>query len=230
VKSRRPWTVTPHSAIEKLDENLWAVSSAIPGVPMPRRMMIVKRSDARLLFFHAVPLDDAALAEVKAFGEPAYLVIAHHQHGIDADAFQKKLGLKLYGPKADLEKMRRKLDLDGTLEDIPPDRDVDVVSTPGVTHGEPIITVRSPNGSSLLFSDVVMNVKSGGLMMRLAGFVGGPKCNAFFRWRFITDKPAVKAHLEKLAATPGLKTLVPCHGDVVREGAAQAMQQIAAGL
>jgi hypothetical protein len=230
VKTRRPWTVTPHSAIEKLEENLWGVSSAIPNVPMPRRMMIVKRSDNKLLFFHAVPLDDTALAEVKAFGEPAYLVIAHNQHGIDADAFQKKLKLKLYGPKADLEKMRPKFDVDGTLEDIPPDRDVDVVSIPGVKHGEPIITVRSQSGTSLLFSDVVMNMKSGGLMMRMVGFIGGPKCTPFFKWRFVSDKPAMKAHLEKLAATPGLKTLVPCHGDVVREGAAQAMQQIAAGL
>src|SRR5439155_2276977 len=91
-KPPRPWIVTPHDIINKLDDNLWTVESPVPGVPIRRRMCIIKRSDGQLVFHNAVPLDDAALAEVTAWGKPAFLVIPHNQHGIDAHAFMHKLG------------------------------------------------------------------------------------------------------------------------------------------
>jgi hypothetical protein len=230
MTARRPWIVTPHSPLRQLEENLWTVDGQVPGAPMSRRMCIVKRADGKLLFFHAIPLDDATLAQVKALGEPAYLVIAHDQHGIDADAFQKKLGLKLYGPKRSEAKLRAKFDLDGTLDDVPKDADVEVFSVDGAKSGEAMIAVKSKGGTSLLYSDVVMNVKQAGFVMRLMGFVGGPKTPAVWRMFFIADKKALKAQFEQLAARPGLKALVPCHGDLVCEGAAQALQQVAAAL
>ena len=46
----RPWIVTPHGAIEKLEDNLWAVQGDVPGVPFKRRMFIIKRSDGSLMF------------------------------------------------------------------------------------------------------------------------------------------------------------------------------------
>jgi hypothetical protein len=222
--------VTPHSGLQQLEENLWFIDGQVPGAPMSRRMCIVKRSDGKLLFFHAIPLDDATLAQVRALGDPAYLVIAHDQHGVDADAFQKKLGLKLYGPKRNEAKLRAKFDLDGTLEDLPKDPDVDVRSLEGSKTGETMIEVKSKGGTSLLYSDVVMNVKSGALSMRLAGFIGGPKTPFIWRFMFVSDKKALKGHFEQLAAKPGLKAIVPCHGELVREGVGQVLQQLAAGL
>src|SRR5437660_3062688 len=121
AKPPRPWIVTPHDTINKLDDNLWTVESPVPGVPIRRRMCIIKRSDGQLVFHNAVPLDDAALAEVTAWGKPAFLVIPHNQHGIDAHAFMHKLGLKMYGPKADAAKMRARWELAGTLDELPAD-------------------------------------------------------------------------------------------------------------
>lgn len=230
MKPRRPWIVTPHGPLEKLSENLWAVESQVPGISMRRRMMIVKRSDGKLLFFHAVPLEEAALAEVKAWGEPAYLVIAHDAHGVDGDAFQKKLNLKLYGPKANEAAMRKKFDVDGVFEDIPKDPSFEVVTLSGTKKGEPVIVVRSAGGASALFSDAMMNVAKAPFPMSLLGFAGGPKCTPIFRWFYMSDKRALRASFEQLAATPGLKTLVPCHGDVVAEGGAQVLKDIAATL
>ena len=82
AKPPRPWIVTPHDRIEKLDDNLWAVESAVPGVPVRRRMCIVKRTDGQLLFLNAVPLDDQSLAEVSAWGRPAFLVIRTISTGV----------------------------------------------------------------------------------------------------------------------------------------------------
>jgi hypothetical protein len=230
VKPRRPWIVTPHSAIEKLSENLWTVENTVPGAPMSRRMCIVKRSDGALMFFHAIPLDEAALAEVKGWGEPKYLVIAHDQHGIDADAFQKKLGLKLYGPKRNEAKLRTKFDLDGTIETLPKDANVEVFSVDGAKTGELAVRVKSEASTTLLFSDVLMNVKQGNLGLRIAGFVGGPKTPFIWKFLFSDDKQALKSGLEWLAATPNLKALVPCHGEIVREGGGQVLTQLAAAL
>lgn len=229
----RPWTVTKHQPIEKLDDNLWAVEGKVPGLPVQRRMAIVKRSDGTLLFYHAIPLDEAAVREVAAWGRPAYLVIAHDQHGIDAHPFAKHFGLKVFGPKANLEKMRAKFDVDGALEDIPPDPAVTVESMAGTRYDEPVVTVHSGDGArtSLVFCDAFQNNRKEGmpLLFRLLGF-SGPKVSPLFKLAFTRDKAALRQHLERLAALPGLTRLVPCHGAVVDTDAAGTLRRAATGV
>jgi hypothetical protein len=230
MKPRRPWTVTPHEPLQKLEENLWVVGSQVPKVPINRRMAIVKLSDGKLLFYHAVPLEDSALAEVKAWGTPAYLVIAHDNHGVDADAFQKKLGVKLYGPKENEEKLRAKFDLDGTTDQLPKDSAFELVKMAGVSHGEPAVIVKSQARTSICFSDAMMNITKGALMMRLTGFTGGPKSPWVFRKRFVNDARALKLTFESLADIPGAMRLVPCHGDIIPDGGQAVLSKIAAKL
>jgi hypothetical protein len=227
-KAPRPWIVTPHDPIEKLDDNLWTVQSLVPGVPIHRRMSIVKRSDGKLVFYNAVPLEEAALAEVTAWGKPAFLVIPHNQHGIDAHAFQEKLGLEMYGPKADETKMRARWRMAGTLEAMPSDPDVSFESLDGVKHGEPVGIVRSGSRVSLLFSDAVQDHVTLPLLMRIIGFAGGPKVVPIFKMLFTRDKAALKSHLERLAALPGLERIVPCHGKITNRDAAATLEQVAA--
>lgn len=230
---QRPWLVAPHGPIEKLDDNLWTVEGKVPGLPVMRRMAIVKRSDGTLLFYHAIPLDEAALREVKAWGTPAYLVIAHDNHGIDAHPFAKHLGLKVFGPKSNVEKMRAKFDVDGALEDIPPDPAVTVRSVAGTRYDEPVVEVRSGGGArtSLVFCDAFQNNRNEDtpLVFRLLGFTG-PKVPPLFRLAFTRDKAALREDLERLAGLPGLARLVPCHGAVVGSDAAGTLRRAAATL
>ncbi|HYV65273.1 MAG TPA: hypothetical protein VE964_03460, partial [Myxococcales bacterium] len=106
----RPWTVTRHDPIEKIDENLWGVNGDVPGFPpaarFHRRMHIVKLSDGRLVFHNAVPIGDAALAEIKAWGKPAILIVPHHLHAMDAHGFQAKLALQVFTAAVSVEKVR----------------------------------------------------------------------------------------------------------------------------
>ena len=227
AKAPRPWIVTPHRPIEKLEDNLWLVGSIVPGTPMWRRMAIVKRSDGTLAFFQAVPLDDAALAEVTAWGKPSILVVPHDQHGLDATPFAEKLGLKIYGPKANEPKLRAKFRLAGTLDDIPADPAVTFESVAGAKSGEAMATVQSAGGRvSLIFADAYMATPSAGLAfpMRVLGFGGGPKVTPIFKLLFLKDRGALKAHFERLAALPGLTHLIPCHGEVEFEGRARNAQ------
>ena len=233
-RPRREWIVTPHEPIEKLDDNLWAVQGLVPGASFPRRMCIVRRGDGTLLFFHAVPLEERTLAEVLAWGKPADLVVAHHQHAMDADAFRRRLGLSVYGPREVAERLRERVELAGTLQDLRPDPAVAVASVPGSKLGEAVVTVRSGGGAraSLLFADVIQNGDRERLAwpFRMLGFGGGPKVVPVYRMLFVKDRVALKGALSGWSRMPGLARLVPCHGKIVGEGAAAALAAAAATL
>lgn len=232
-KAPRPWIVTRHDPIEKLEDNLWVVEGDVPGVPFKRRMSIVKRSDETLLFFNAMPLEDSMLEEVKAWGKPAVLVVPHDQHMIDARAFAEKLGLKIYGPKECESKAQTRATMSGTLEALPSDASLRIEPVAGVKNGEPALVVTSDGGRvSMLFSDVLMNNRkeSLGLFPRLLGFAGGLKIAPVFKMMFLRDKQALKGQLEKWADTPDLARLVPCHGDLVASAPGQALRGVSTTL
>src|SRR5439155_22196468 len=201
AKARRGWIVTKHGPLQKIDDNLWAVEGRVPGVPLHRRMVIARKGDGSLVFFHAIPLDDKTLEEVRALGKPAYLVLGHHQHSIDAHAFQQKLELQAYGPKACEAELRQRVELAGTLETFPSDPTIGVESVPGTKLGEAMMAVRSNGRSSLMFSDVIQNnpKESTPLFFRMMGFGGGPKVVWLFRKMFIKDRTALKSAFEKWA-------------------------------
>ena len=230
AKARRGWIVTQHGPLQKLDDNLWAVEGKVPGVPLQRRMVIARKDDGSLVFFHAIPLDDKTLEEVRTIGMPKYLVLGHHQHAIDAHAFQQKLELQAYGPKACEAELRKRVELSGTLEAFPSDPTIEVESVPGTKLGEAMMTVRSGGRSSLMFSDVIQNnpKESTPLFFRMMGFGGGPKIVWVFRKMFINDRTAVKSAFDRWAALPGLHRIVPFHGAIVESGAANALG-VAAG-
>jgi hypothetical protein len=234
-KPPRPWIVTRHDPIEKLEDNLWAVQGDVPGVPIRRRMFIIKRSDGTLVFFGmAIPLEDDLLAEVKAWGRPSILVVTHDQHMIDARAFAEKLGLKVYGPRECEAKMRARAEIAGMIEDVPPDPNIHIAPVAGAKTGEPAVVVRSDAGRrvSLLVSDALQNnpKESLGLLPRLMGFSGGPKVVPVFKMMFVKDKGALKRQLTEWAELPGLVRLVPCHGDAVTSDVPAAIKSAAAAL
>ncbi len=233
AKPPRPWIVTRHDPIQKLDDNLWIVEGDVPGIPFRRRMSIVKRSDGTLLFFNAIPLEDAALAEVKAWGKPAVLVVPHEQHMIDARAFAEKLGLKVYGPRECEAKTRTRAEMAGTYDALPSDAALRIEPVAGVKNGEPALLVTSGSGKvSLLVADVLMNSskESLGLLPRMLGFGGGLKVAPVFRMMFLKDKKALKAQIDRWADVPGLTRLVMSHGSVLPSGTPEALRTVSSTL
>lgn len=233
-KPPRPWIVTPHGSIEKLEENLWAVEGAVP-VPggIRRRMSIIRLQDGRLLFYSAIPLAEPQLSEVLAWGKPAALVVGHDQHAIDGHAFCQKLNIQLYGPKACEAGLRkRQLPFAGGLDAVPVDSTVSVVAVRGSKSGEAAVLVRSGPRTSLLTSDVLQNSVAEGMAapLRWLGFAGGPKVVFVYRKLFVSDLAAVKGQLEEWSKVPGMHRLIPCHGTVVDQDAAGAIARAAAAL
>jgi hypothetical protein len=232
----RPWIVTRHDPIEKLDVNLWAVNGDVPGFPtsarFERRMQIVKLSEGSLVFHNAIPLDDAALAQVRAWGRPAILIVPHHLHAMDAHAFREKLDLRVFTSRVTVEKVRAILGVDGTLEELPADPALRCEPLGGTKFGEAAYVVHSGTRASLILCDAIMNSRPGegvpAVVFRLLGFAGAEPRVAFgYRLRAVSDKAALKRDLLRLAETPNLVRLVPSHGEIVTEDAAGVLRRAA---
>lgn len=225
-KPPRPWIVTPHGPIENIDDNLWGVTGEVPGFPkgtgMQRRMCIVKLSDGRLAFHNAVPLEDAALAKVLAWGTPSLLIAPVWLHAMDAPAFANKLKLEVFSCAASVPKLRGHLPHIKPLEELPADPALSWTYLRGTRFQEPAFTVHSGPRASLLFVDAWQNSRPGkGLnaaLFKLFGFTGAePRTPPFYKWRAMTNREDLKADLLRLADTPGLARLVPSHGAIVSE-------------
>jgi hypothetical protein len=218
----RPWIVTHHDPIEELEENLWTVNGDVPGFPvgcgMQRRMCIIKLGDGRLAFYNAIPLDEDALARVRAWGTPAILIAPIYFHTMDAPAFAEKLGLQTFIARSGVELLKPAIPGVLPLEELPKELEFSILA--GTKFGEPAFIIRSGLRVSLLLCDAWQNSRPGfgmgGLMFKLMGFTGsGPRTPPFYKWRAAADKGAIKRDLLKLAEMPGLVRLVPSHGLVV---------------
>ena len=232
----RPWIVTRHDPIQKLDENLWAVNGDVPGYPtsarFERRMQIVKLSDGRLIFHNAIPIDEAALAEVRAWGRPAILIVPHQLHAMDAYGFRDKLGLRVFTSRQAVEKVRAIVEVDGTLEELPADAALRREPLGGTKFGEAAYVVQSGPRASLILCDAIMNSRPGkgvlALVFRLLGFAGAePRVALGYKLRAVSDKAALKRDLLRIADTPNLVRLVPSHGEIVTQDAAGALRRAA---
>ena len=230
----RPWTVTPHGPIEKLDDGIWSLESPIPGIPgrgFLRRMTIVRRADGTLMFFNAVPMDDPTLAQLKALGPFSALVVPAPTHAMDAPAFRDKLGVRVYAPADSLGALRsRDVPIDAPLEELPPDARVRTIKLDGLSTGEHVVTITDGSRVTVLLCDQVLNVPHGpgfwGLAWRLMGLTGGPRIGPFWRKKFVADEAVYRRSFEALADLPGLARVVPSHGPVIDRDPGQVLRTV----
>jgi len=237
AKALRPWIVTRHDPLEQLDENLWAVNGDVPGFPrgcgIGRRMSIARLGDGRrLVFYNAVPLDQATLAQVRALGTPSILIAPIALHTMDAHAFQEKLGLATFTSQQSLDAVRALIPAARSLDELPTDSSLRWVPLAGTRFGEVALVVQSGDRASILVCDCLHNSAPGtglnGWMFKWMGFTGEkPTMPPMFKWRAVRDRPALKRDLLALAETPGLVRLVPSHGGVITKEPAQAVREVA---
>lgn len=229
------WKVHPHKPIQKLADNLWTVTGALPGMPMERVMSVARFDDSRLVIHNAVALEEPLMKEIESFGAPAFMLVPNGYHRIDAPRFKARYpGMKVLCPEGVRKKVAEVVDVAGTYDDVPKDDRVKLAYLDGVGKGEGYLEVRSDDGVSLVFNDVMFNMPHlpglTGFVLRLVGSTGGPKVTRVAKLFLVKDKRALKAHLEKLADTPDLKRLVIMHGDMVTEDAPGVLRQVAGTL
>lgn len=228
AKPPRPWTVTQHDPIRKLEKNLWDVEGSLPGAPMKRRMTIARRQDGRLVLFNGVPLEESAMKELEAWGEPAFLVVPNGGHRLDIHAYKQRYPkLRVLCPARAAKKVSERVPVDGSMSDFPADPDIALEELGGSKYGDGMMVVKSRGSTTIVFADAFFNIPKAGLLLTLLGFTGGPKLTRVFRMFFLADAAGYAAHMRRLAELPGLKRLIVTHGDIVESDAPGVLRRLA---
>jgi hypothetical protein len=223
----------PHGPLIKLQENLWQVEGKLPKMALERRMCVAKLDGGGLVIHSAVTLDDEGMSALEALGPIAYLLVPSGFHRMDAAAFRERYpDAKILCPGGSRKKVSQVVDVDGSYDDLPEDGAVHLRHMEGVKGFEGVMRVAADEGTTLVFNDLFFNLPKGegGKLVRLMGSTGGPKVTPGMLLFLIKDKKALAADLKLLAETPNLCRLVPGHGHVVEENAAQVLRDVAAQL
>jgi hypothetical protein len=219
-KVHETWKVLEHGPLEKLADNLWRVKGAVPGMSLKRVMTVVKRSNGSLLLHSPIALRDDVMRELEAIGSPAVMIVPNRGHRLDAPAYKQRYpGLRVYCPRGGSEQIAAVVPIDGTYETFPSDGTVRVETLSGVADAEGAMIVRSQDGLTVVLNDIVMNMDRkrdvlGFLFTTLLGSAPGPRISRLVRLFYAKDQPALRAHLERLAALPDLKRLIVAHDKV----------------
>jgi hypothetical protein len=233
------WPVSPHGRLEKLADNLWRVQGSM-ALPMPRVMTIARlRSDAGsggLVIHSAIALQEEAMHAIEALGEPAFLLVPSRYHRIDAPRFARRYPkARVLCPAGSRAQVADVVRVDGTYDDFHGDENVRLEHIDGVGDAEGVMRVRSADGTTLVFNDILFNLPhgsgAGGLALRLVGSSGGPRVTRIARTFIVKDRRALARRFVALAnGTPDLVRIVVSHGDVIDREPTEVLRQVALTL
>lgn len=226
------WTVLPHGPIEKLTENLWRVEGSLPNMPLKRVLTIARMKDGRLVLHNAVALDDDGMKQVEAWGEPAYLVVPNGYHRLDAKVFKQRYPkIVVVAPAGSRAAVEKVVSVEQTYDEFVGDDTVALEHAEGVRRAEGVMRVRSLDGTTLVFNDLVFNLPHGkglfGLIFRAIGSTGGPRVTRISKLMVVKDKAATRAWLRKLAEDPALVRVIVSHGAPIAHEAREVLRAVA---
>jgi hypothetical protein len=225
------WRVFPHGDIEKLEPNLWRVQGDLPDGNGHRVMTLVRLGSGGLLVHNGIALEEPQMAEIEAFGKPSVLVVPNGFHRLDAKVFKARYpSIRVVCPAGARKRVAQVVDVDGAYEGAVDDG-VKLVHLEGTRDHEGVLEVQSEGGTTLVFNDAVNNLpKLRGIFGFMLHPTGQPTVPRVFRWFFAKDKPALRAHLERLADTPNLRRIVVSHGAIMDDRPGEVLRKVAAAL
>lgn len=236
AKASSDWKVLPHRPLEKLGENIWRVEGDLEGMPLKRVMIVARRGDGALVIHNCIALGEDEMARLQALGPIGYLVVPNGFHRLDIGRFKARYPqAKVLCPRGSREKVAEVVAVDGTYEDFPPDDAVTLTTLEGTAAREGVMLVRSPDGATAVFNDVLFNMPHvsgvhGFVFKHLTKSSGGLRVSRISRLFLIKDKRALREHLLRLAETPQLRRIAVAHHETYTGDAAAALRGVAATL
>jgi hypothetical protein len=231
------WTVLPHGKPSKLDDNLLTVVGPLhmPIGDFPRRMTVVRLSDGRLVVYSAIALAEHEMAELEAWGTPAFLVVPNEIHRLDIRVWKLRYPkLIVVAPTGSRAKIADIVQVDQVEVDFG-DPNVQFVTVPGTAGHEAALVVKTSSGSTLIVNDLIWNVADlpgfGGWLMHAIGGTGDtPRIPKFVAWKLIKDKPAMRTQLEAWSRLPALNRIIVSHGEIITHEPQKLLRQLAESL
>jgi hypothetical protein len=236
-KAHVEWTVLPHDKLVEIDPNILTVTGTIrmPFVTLPRRMTVARLTDARLVVFSAIALDEEGMQTLEAYGRPAFLVVPNGKHRLDARIWKDRYpAMKVIAPSGSRHSVADVVPVD-TAEPEFGDPTVKFITVPGTGRREGALLVNTPAGTTLVLNDLVGNIRKasgfGGWFLRQTNFAGdGPQIPSPIRWTLVEDKDALRAQLLQWAALPALKRILVSHGETIDYKPAEVLRDLAQTL
>ncbi len=230
------WTVLPHGPVHALAENLRVVTGSLPKGSLPRTCTLVRLPDAGLLIHSAIALEQAEWSRILEWGLPRILVVPIAWHRLDAPAFKKRYpDILVACPRKARRAVEKALPVDRSLEELDGDPVlggmVSFQVPPGTRGGECLMRVRSGDGTTLVFTDLIFNLPRlegpEGRVMTWLGSTGGPKVTPIGRLFGVSSRRNLASWLHDEAGDPQLQRLVFAHGQWITDGAADVLRQVA---
>jgi hypothetical protein len=229
--SDKSWPVLPHGPIQKIADNLWRVEGNLPRIPLRRVMVVARMKDGRLVVHGAMALNEKAMKELEALGEPAVLLVPSGFHRMDAPRYARRYPkMRVYCPAGGLDRVASVVRVDGTYEDFAGDAAVRLEHVDGVGDKEGVVRVTSEDGATLVFNDILFNMPHRGLVTRLLGSSGGPRVSYTARIALVRDARALARRFVALAATPALARVMVAHEQTIANEPAEALRAVAMTL
>jgi hypothetical protein len=225
-----------HAPLIPLADNLWRVEAPVPYMSLVRAMTVARIADGRLVIHSAIRLSEPGMGELEALGRPAFLVVPSQYHRIDAPAYKERYpDIVVLTPKGARKGVAKKVAVDGTYDDFPRDGGVRLEPLRGVGDSEGVMVVRSADGVTLVFNDVVFNMDRkkdvfGYVMTTLSGSAPGPRVSRIAQFALVKDRAALKQDLLRLAGTERLVRAIPAHEKVAAGADAADMLRGAAAF
>lgn len=233
--AHKSWTVLPHGPFEKLNPHLWRVEGDVPHMKIKRVMTVARFADGRLLIHSAVAMDESSMSELEAWGEPSVLVVPNGWHRLDAAVFKKRYPrIRVVCPAGSRKKVEQVVEVDATYAEVEGDEHVRLEHVPGTNDAEGVLRVKSEDGVTLVFNDLIFNLPHGsglaGLVFRLMGSTGGPRITRVGKLFIVKDKNRCRDYLAKLARDEDLTRIIVSHGAPITEDPGKVLQSIASRL
>jgi hypothetical protein len=183
-------------------------------------MTVVRLGNGRLVLHSAIALQEDAIKQIEAWGKLAYLVVPNGFHRMDAPAYKKRFPhLVVLAPSGSRKKVGQVVTVDAAYEDFPADETLRFEPLHGISDVEGAMFVRSPDGVTIVLSDIVFNMDRkrdplGFFFTTLMGSAPGPRISRLAKWTMVKDAAALKEDLARFAATPQLTRLIVSHEKV----------------
>jgi hypothetical protein len=195
-------------------------------------MTRAKLRDGRVVVHNAVCIDELSMKAITDWGEVAVILVPNGFHRLDAHAWRDRFPkARVLCPSGATKDVRKVVEVDGDYGVFQGDDTVRLDHLDGVKNAEGVMTVTSGDHATLVFNDILFNQPDlpgfGGWVMKTLGSTGGPKVTNVAKWFLVKEKPAVQAHLLRLAETAKLTRLVPGHGDLVEVQPAVTLRGVA---
>jgi hypothetical protein len=229
----KEWTVLPHGKLTRINERVLTVIGKLkmPLMELPRRMTVVRLQSGDLVIFSAIAMQEPDMAELEAFGKPAFLIVPSVMHRLDAPAYARRYpGITVVAPRAGTEKIGEVVAVNTSAPDFgdPTVRYVDVAA-------DSALEVDSDDGLTVIVNDLIGDIHDerglGGWLLRIMGFAGDePHVPAPVKLMLGKYKSDVAQQFRRWAEHPDLRRIIVSHGEPIEARPANALRELAASL